>query len=301
MQVTQHRVQNVGNNAPNAIAKHLVTKPQFYHRPNGFNSVARLCIKQTSTSRGWVTLSELVYRAKRERLGKLDCVLVQPDGTNAIEKVAVFCHGFGAPGDDLVGIAQELLGENDSTSPMQLIFPAAPLSLEAQGMPGARAWWWLSIARLIAAMDSGQFEQIREEVPEGIDEARASLTEAIEIALERVKLSEINLLLGGFSQGAMLAMDVACRGLKEPPAALCLYSGALICERYWKASVARLSDCKIVQSHGRQDPILPFTAGAWLRDLLLDAQCKVDFVDFNGPHTIPMAAINRTADLLTNL
>ncbi len=251
-----------------------------------------------SFSRGFAILSELVYRAKRERLGKLDCVTVQPNGTHAIEKVAVFCHGFGAPGDDLVNIAQELLSEITSEVAVQLIFPAAPLSLDAQGMPGGRAWWWLSIARLIAAMESGQFEQIREEVPEGIDEARASLTETLEIALERVQLTERNLLLGGFSQGAMLAMDVACRGLKEPPAALCLYSGALICERFWRTSAARLSACKIVQSHGRQDPILPFTAGAWLRDLLLEAKCKVDFVDFNGIHTIPMAAIERTARAL---
>ena len=147
-------------------------------------------------------------------------------------------------------------------------------------------------------MESGQFEQIREEVPEGLDEARESLTETISIALDGVKLSERNLLLGGFSQGAMLAMDTACRGLKDPPAALCLYSGALICERFWKANAARLSACNIVQSHGRQDPILPFTAGAWLRDLLLNAKCKVDFIDFNGPHTIPMAAIERTARLL---
>lgn len=250
------------------------------------------------TSRGIVTLSELVYRAKRERIGKLDCVVVQPDAVDSIEKVAVFCHGFGASGDDLVGIAQELLSESDSESAMQLIFPAAPLSLEDQGMPGARAWWLLSIARLIAAMESGQFEQIREEVPEGINEARASLTETIEIALERLKLNESKLLLGGFSQGAMLSMDVACRGLKQPPAALCLYSGALICERFWKESVARLASCQILQSHGRQDPILPFTTGIWLRDLLLSADCNVDFIDFNGPHTIPMAAIRRTADLL---
>jgi phospholipase/carboxylesterase len=246
-------------------------------------------------------LSDLVYRAKRERLGKLNCVIVQPDGSEPIEKVAFLCHGFGASGDDLVGLAQELLNESASDTPMQLIFPAAPLSLDAQGMPGARAWWLLSIAKLIAAMESGQFEQIREEVPEGIDDARESLTETIEITLERAKLNESNLLLGGFSQGAMLSMDVACRGLKRPPAALCLYSGALICESLWKANVSRLADCKIVQSHGRQDPILPFTAGAWLRDLLIKAECEVDFIDFNGPHTIPMAAIRRTAELLASI
>ncbi len=246
-------------------------------------------------------MSELVYRARRERIGKLDCVVVQPDGAVAIEKLGVFCHGFGASGDDLVGIAQELLNESAAEVPLQLIFPAAPLSLDSQGMPGARAWWLLSISRLIAAMDSGQFDEIRAEVPDGIDEARTSLTETIEISLERAKLTERNLLLGGFSQGAMLTMDTACRGLKQPPAALCLYSGALICESLWQEKVTRLATCQIVQSHGRQDAILPFVAGTWLRDLLLDAGCKVDFIDFNGPHTIPMAAIRQTAALLGSL
>jgi len=245
-------------------------------------------------------LSDLIYRSRHELLGKLDCVSIQPEGDVTVEKLAVFCHGFGAPGTDLVGIAQELLNASGTEEPMQLLFPAAPLSLEDQGMPGARAWWLLSIARLIAAMESGQFEQIRDEVPEGIDAARESLTETIEIALTNAGLTESNLLLGGFSQGAMLAVDVACRGLKTPPAVLCLYSGALICEKFWKAAAGRLTKCRILQSHGRQDPILPFTAGVWLRDLLMKAECDVEFIDFNGPHTIPWEAIERTGDLLAS-
>lgn len=246
-------------------------------------------------------MSDLVYRTRRERLGELDCVIVQPEGDAKIEKLAVFCHGFGAPGTDLVGLAQELLNAAESDEAMQLVFPAAPLSLADQGMPGARAWWLLSIAKLMAAMESGQFEQIRDEVPEGIDAARTQLTATIEQALERLNLNEGNLLLGGFSQGAMLSMDVACRGLKTPPDALCLYSGALICESLWKESAARLTKCKILQSHGRQDPILPFVAGAWLRDMLLDADCEVNFIDFNGPHTIPWEAIESTGRLLASV
>lgn len=243
-------------------------------------------------------MSDFVYRTRRERLGRLDCVIVQPEGDVSVEKVAVFCHGFGAPGTDLVGLAQELLHSAESDEPVQLIFPAAPLSLADQGMPGARAWWLLSIARLIAAMESGQFEQIREEVPEGIDSAREQLTETIEVALDRANLNESNLLLGGFSQGAMLSMDVACRGLKAAPEALCLFSGALICQSHWKDTATRLAECNIIQSHGRQDPILPFTAGEWLRDLLRAANCDVEFIAFNGPHTIPIEAIEATGRAL---
>jgi phospholipase/carboxylesterase len=246
-------------------------------------------------------LNQISYRAQRRQLGKLNCVVVQPESAESIRKVMVLCHGFGAPGEDLVGIAQELLDSMKTEEAVQLIFPSAPLSLDAQGMPGARAWWLLSIARLIAAMEEGCFEQIREEVPEGIDLAREYLTETIGIALAETKLTERNLVLGGFSQGAMLAMDVACRGLTHPPAALCLYSGALICEKEWKQSVARLVDCQVFQSHGKQDPILPFTLGLWLRDLMTKVNCKVDFLEFNGPHTIPWEAIERTSQLLDSI
>ncbi len=243
-------------------------------------------------------LSQISYRAQRQQLGQLNCVVVQPESGEEIRKIMVLCHGFGAPGEDLVGIAEELLERTASPDGVQLIFPAAPLSLDELGMPGGRAWWLLSIAKLVAAMEEGRFEQVREEVPEGIDTARNYLTETIEIALERSSLTAAQLVLGGFSQGAMLAMDVACRGLNAPPAAMCLYSGALICEKQWRLAAPKLAACQVVQSHGKQDPILPFTMGVWLRDLLLKSNCNVDFIEFNGPHTIPLEAIERTSQLL---
>lgn len=250
-------------------------------------------------------MKPLNYQATRTRLGPLDCVVVAPqasnDATAKIATLGVFCHGFGASGEDLVGLAGELLQIAATDAGIMLVFPAAPLSLEEQGMPGGRAWWMLSIQNLISAMDSGRYEQIREQVPDGIDTARESLTAVIEIALKRCGLSEKNLLLGGFSQGGMLAVETALRGLPEPPAQLCLYSSALICERLWKPLAHRLQHTQIFQSHGRLDPILPFQTGLWLRDMLQAAQCQVDFVEFNGPHTIPIIAIERTAHMLSQL
>lgn len=263
---------------------------------------------QACASDGWILRNELLtsgcelepsnYRARRERIGKLNCVTVRPEGNPTIESVVVLCHGFGASGEDLVGIAESLLDGRTQEGAIEMIFPAAPLALDEYGMPGGRAWWLLSIARLMAALEEGRFEEVREEVPPGIDEARQALTETIELALARNSLDQQQLILGGFSQGAMLSMDVACRGLSEPPAGLCLFSGALICEKHWKANAARLQSTKILQSHGRQDPILPFQAGLWLRQLLEHAGCQVDFVDFQGPHTIPWQAIERLQQLI---
>ena len=57
----------------------------------------------------------------------------------------------------------------------------------------------------------------------------------------------------------------------------------------------------MLQSHGRQDQILPFAASLWLRDLLVEVGAKMDFIEFKGPHTIPMAAMERFVEQLQSL
>ncbi len=166
---------------------------------------------------GAAALSPLRYQAIRERLGSLDCVVVRPESHEPVAAAAVFCHGFGAGGDDLVGIAGELLQMASLEKPVAMLFPAAPLSLADQGMPDGRAWWLLSIQRLMDALGDGHFEQIREEVPEGIEEVRDQLSTTIALFLSRFGLDASQLMLGGFSQGAMICVETACLGLPTPP------------------------------------------------------------------------------------
>lgn len=246
-------------------------------------------------------MNQATYQFSRQRLGSLECGIVRPtDTSQPINALAVFCHGFGAGGDDLVGLASEILQIAPDQSTM-MVFPAAPISLEDQGMPGARAWWLLSIQRLLSALEDGRYDQVRDEVPEGIDAAREKLVETIESALSLCGLDESRLLLAGFSQGAMLSVDTALRGLNTPPRNLCLYSGCMICERLWKPQAAKLSSTEIFQSHGRLDPILPLQTGKWLAEMLEDGGCQVEFVEFNGVHTIPMQAYERTAQMLASM
>lgn len=240
-------------------------------------------------------MTEVRYRGERRKIGSLDCVVISPVDSQ-VTAVGFFCHGFGAGGDDLVGLAEELLASQKR--PVQLVFPSAPIDLAEHGIPGGRAWWLLSIQRLLSALDEGHYELVRREVPDEIDTVRQQVCETIQLVLAEARLSEEQLLLAGFSQGAMLSMDVACRGLDKPPKALCLYSGALICEQFWSKTVNRLQLTKVFQSHGKLDPILPFQTGKWLRDLLTSGGCTVDFLEFNGPHSIPFEAIERTSKLL---
>lgn len=223
-----------------------------------------------------------------------------PEGATPV-LVVILCHGFGAPGTDLVPIAGELIRINaDLKDRVRFVFPEGPLSLDEFGMYGGRAWWQLDVARFMAAVDSGEFRNLRHETPPGLSAARELLMGLTDKVKHETGLPESRIVLGGFSQGAMLAIDVSLR-LAEPPAAVAVFSGSLLCEEEWQELAKKRRGLKVVQSHGRQDPILPYLAAEWLRDMLRDAGLEVDFLAFDGMHTIPLEALDRFADLLGRL
>ncbi len=141
-------------------------------------------------------------------------------------------------------------------------------------MPGGRAWWPINMARLMQLAATNDFSAMRNEVPPGIDSARNALVATTYELLSRYALSPASLTLGGFSQGAMVAVDTVLRGMDEAPKRLVAFSGALICEDLWSQRLDRLASTELLQSHGRYDTILPVESGRWLYGLLQPA-CMV--------------------------
>jgi len=213
----------------------------------------------------------------------------------------VLCHGYGASGTDLVGLAQPLLatGINGPVKAV-LIFPAAPLDLAEQGVPGGRAWWPVDLDRLINRRTPELLDQFRRACPPGLVQSRDLLIKLLSEAGKHFGLAADRFVLGGFSQGAMLATDVALR-LKKAPAGLCVLSGALINEAEWRRLALERGPLTVLQSHGKYDSILPFPMGAALRDLLLEAGADVDFAAFNGDHEIPLDVLHRLAHFIRRL
>jgi phospholipase/carboxylesterase len=210
----------------------------------------------------------------------------------------VLCHGFGASGTDLVGLVQPLLDlEPDLAEQAAFVFPAAPLDLSSRGIPGGRAWWMIDLNRLIYGPPPDLLQQFRRECPVGLPEARGSLLKLIDEAGQHFGLSADRFVLGGFSQGSMLATDVALR-LPAAPAGLVVLSGALINEAEWRPLAAKRGPLTVLQSHGRHDSILPFPMGVALHEMLVEAGTEVDFVAFPGDHEIPMLVVQRLATLL---
>jgi len=202
----------------------------------------------------------------------------------------VLLHGFGAPGDDLVGLAEAI------DAPVRFVCPEAPLSLG--GLYGdSRAWWLLDLARLDDELRRGVSRDRRDEVPDGLPEARARVMRFIEELAARFSIAAAQLVLGGFSQGAMLSLDVALHR-EAPPAGLLLMSGTLMAESVWQPRMPSLAGVPVMISHGRQDNLLPFSVAEVLRDRLVAAGAVVDWHPFFGGHEIPEAALAAAGKLM---
>jgi phospholipase/carboxylesterase len=243
-----------------------------------------------------------MMQAERVKWGGLNAVVASgvPRGETP-KLIVVLCHGFGAPGSDLVALAQALeLIDPRLENKIAYVFPAAPLALAQHGIGGGRAWWMIDLERLIYNPTAETLARFRNECTPGLPDAREKLLALLAEASQHFGLPIERFVLGGFSQGAMLATDVALR-LPLAPAALCILSGGLTNEREWLPLAPNRAGLPVLQSHGRHDSVLPFATGEALRDLLVSAGAKVDFLAFNGEHEIPQAVLQRLAELVQRL
>ena len=218
---------------------------------------------------------------KKTRIGALDVILAggsdREGGGDG--PVVVLLHGFGAPGDDLASLWR-VMGVPQGT---RFVFPAALLSLADEGYAGGRAWWRIDMA----AIQRGDRPRATD-VPVGLEAARAAVEAVVDHIEGDWKVPASRVLLGGFSQGAMLAIDVALLR-KASLAGVAVLSGTLIAATEWATHLAALPKPAppFFQSHGAADPILPYALAEVLRDTLTKAGLDVTWCPFRGGHEIP--------------
>jgi phospholipase/carboxylesterase len=204
----------------------------------------------------------------------------------------VLMHGFGAPGDDLIALWPLL----DTPRGTRFVFPEGPLSLR-MGYGESRAWWMIDMERLQRDQATGRPRDLSRDVPKGSAEARAGLMMFLNEVERRLGADPKKMVLGGFSQGAMLALDVALR-TDRPFAGLVLLSGTLVAKQEWMPLMPKRRGLRVLQSHGNADPILPFFLADQLHELLVQAGLAVEWMPFRGGHEIPEAVIRRLGSFI---
>jgi phospholipase/carboxylesterase len=168
----------------------------------------------------------------------------------------------------------------------RFVFPQGPdVAARSDGTSDGRAWWGLD---LLSHIPPGQsLPDLSETKPEGLKVAAALVEDLLE-GLQRSPGGPI--VLGGFSQGAMVASEVAFRS-DVKLRALVLLSGTPVDEASWERHFDRRRGTPVFLSHGRADRTLPFAAAERFRLKLEAAGVKVTWVPFDGGHEIPAAVV----------
>ena len=166
----------------------------------------------------------------------IDGPRIDPANGGKADSLVIFCHGYGADGNDLIGLAPYWQKMLPGTA---FVSPNAPERCEMSPM----GFQWFGITRLDP-----------EEMYRGVTRAAPILNSFIDQELARHGLDESRLVLVGFSQGTMMSLQVGLRRAKSP-AGIIGFSGALAGPEKLQGEI-RVKP-PILMIHGDEDEMLP--------------------------------------------
>lgn len=187
-------------------------------------------------------------------------------------RLLVLLHGWGANARDVAGLIEAI---NMISIPFKGLLPDAPF--DHPMVPGGKQWYgfppnydFRSPHNFESQADLLQSRQLLKAWME-------SLPEKTGVPLERT-------IMGGFSQGAAMTLDV---GPQIPLAGMLILSG------YSHAPISRcVSPRPVLVIHGRQDPVVPISKAIDTKEQLLQQSMAVTYQEFDMSHEVSLEALN---------
>jgi len=224
-------------------------------------------------------------RPPLKKAGALEILDFGPENAPTV----VMFHGFGADAYDLSSLHSEIR----TGKPLRWIFPQGPLTVPIGPGYTGRAWAPIDMNRIErAAMEGVSVDYSKESA----DRLNSSKQKALEM-LKALNLQIENVILGGFSQGSMLAVELVL-DLPVTPKGLLIYSGSLIDEVNVRARAPKKKGFPFFQSHGEMDQILGFKGAEKLENLLTECGWDGSLLTFSGGHEIPSLVLRETSSYL---
>jgi phospholipase/carboxylesterase len=182
----------------------------------------------------------------------------EPDGA------LVLLHGRGADEYDL----EPLLRALDPQARLAGVLPRGPLSLP----PGGAHWY---VVPRVGYPDPPTFRDSYRELAAFLD----GLPEQLGVPYERI-------VLGGFSQGAVMSHAMGLGPGRPRPAGILALSGFVPTVEGWDVDPEGRAGLPVLIAHGTLDPIIPVQFGQAARDRLTAAGLDVEYHETPVPHTI---------------
>lgn len=194
---------------------------------------------------------------------------VEIDPVGEIKATVIWLHGLGADGHDFEPIVQQL--RLPSALGVRFVFPHAPRrAVTINGGFVMRAWYDIVTPDLNQQVDHV-----------GLEESNRAVTALIEHEMKR-GVAPSQIILAGFSQGGVIAIEAATRCADR----LC---GVIALSTYVPRPdrIPRLLEpFPIFMGHGTQDTVVPFGLGIQSRTLLEAKGYAVSWHEYQMPHAV---------------
>lgn len=172
---------------------------------------------------------------------QLDGPRLAPASGRPPKQLVIFLHGYGADGNDLIGLGREWAQPLPDAA---FVSPNAPETIPGQFAGGGRQWFSLQT-------------RSESEWEEGVRRAQPVLEQFITAETARAGLQLNSVALVGFSQGTMMALQVGLR-MTETLAAIVGFSGHLAGASRLAAEIK--SKPPVLLIHGSADDVIPVPA-----------------------------------------
>lgn len=226
--------------------------------------------------------------SRQPRVPRLSAVTEGGPGPPTI----VLLHGYCSSEKDWIPLAKAIQVRHGT----RFLFPRGPeIGKRTDAALAGRAWWSLDLEGELR--EPGVGADLSLERPAGIEHAARAVRAFLARQGNRVAQPFI---LGGFSQGAMVAAQVAF-GSEEPLRALVLLSGTLVDEASWKANFGRRKGLHVFMAHGRSDSTLSFEAADRMHSEMSAAGVDVTWFPFDGGHETPATVVAALSEFLSHL
>ena len=188
------------------------------------------------------------------------------------EQVLVLMHGWGASAQDVAGIADFL-----DLPQTQMFFPDGPIAHPMA--PGGRMWYGFppSYDFRSPPVFEGQAD---------LAQSRELLLDWLQRLPEQTGVPLEKTILGGFSQGGAMTLDV---GLRLPLAGMMVLSGYVHLNALPKA----VSQRPVLVVHGRQDAVVPIVLAGVTQSQLGAQGLAVEYQEFDMGHEISLPALQK--------
>jgi phospholipase/carboxylesterase len=181
----------------------------------------------------------------------------------------------------------------------RFVLPQAPEPTPPPDGPiDGRAWWRLALSTYVRPGQA--LPDFSRAQPAGLRRSSDRVRTLLAEVDARLGSPADRLVLGGFSQGAMVAADIAFRS-DRPIAALVLLSPTFVDEAAWTAGMPRRRGVPVLIAHGRRDTILDVAASERLSRAMRDAGLRVTWLPFDDGHEIPAAVVDGVNQFLATI